>query len=410
VDVYVQVTVERVKIVLEAEMDATWTAEEPMRMTTETIDFARQQEIQCLKDCYETQIRMLRDTHRKEKRALKQENQKLKNDIRVHKIKNTNLRHNNETLVNSDMDLQTELQQVKLSMRKLQEDKDMEIIEIRYGSEKRILTGKIRELKDFVRSLKIANNNLKKDREERKQIEEELRTFRDANNKLKIMCDTVTATEVKLRTELERVRVDNRNLNEYLESRMKVCAEEKKILVIRNQELEKELEAVKTNVPLQNLQLVGCGSQPEEGRQCGITTAEDGKVTLDNFHFIRRLGAGSFGTVVLTRGKLPGGREQLYAVKAVRKRGITTRNICDIMAEKEAMMLTTGHPFIASLYSCFQNKDHLFFVMEYMSGGDLMTQLEEVDVFSEERTKFYTAEVTLAVQFLHQHGILHEDL
>jgi novel protein kinase C epsilon type len=45
--------------------------------------------------------------------------------------------------------------------------------------------------------------------------------------------------------------------------------------------------------------------------------------------------------------------------------------------------------------------------MEYMSGGDLKAQLDGVEVFSEERAKFYTAEITLAVQFLHQHGILH---
>jgi hypothetical protein len=227
VDVYVQVTAERVKIVLEAEMDATWSAEEPMRMTMERINFARQQKIQCLRDYYETQNRMLRDTHRREKRALKQENQKLKNDIRVQKIKNTKLRHSYEALVNSDMDLQTELQQMKLSMRKLQEDKDVEIIEIRHGREKMILMEKIRELKAFMRSLKMANNNLKKDREERLQIQEELReelrTFRIANNELKKECHTVTETKVKLRTEVERMRVANRNLNEYWESRMKYC-------------------------------------------------------------------------------------------------------------------------------------------------------------------------------------------
>jgi serine/threonine protein kinase len=48
--------------------------------------------------------------------------------------------------------------------------------------------------------------------------------------------------------------------------------------------------------------------------------------------------------------------------------------------------------------------------MEYMSGGDLKVQLDEVEVFSEERAKFYAAEITLGVQFLHQHGILHRDL
>ena len=414
VDVCGQVIVERVNIVLEAEMGATWNAEDPMPETIERTDFARQQEIQCLKDYYEAQIRVLQDTHKKEKRALKQENQRLKNDIRVQKIKNTKLGHKYETLVCADMDLQTELQQVKLSMRKLQEDKDVEIIEIRHGREKRTLMEKIRELKDFVRSLKMANNNLKKDRAERMQIQEELqeelRTFKVANNELKIKCDTVMGTEVELRTELERVKVANRNLNEYWELKMKYCDEEKKVLVIRNQELQKELEAAKTNVPEQNLQLAGCSPQPQKDRQCGITKADAGKVTLDNFQFIRKLGKGAFGTVVLTRGKLPGGPEQLYAIKAIKKRRITSSKISDIMAEKEALMLTSGHPYIMTLYSCFQNKDNLFFVMEYMSGGDLKEQLDEVDVFSVERAKFYTAEITLAVQFLHQHGILHRDL
>ena len=164
---------------------------------------------------------------------------------------------------------------------------------------------------------------------------------------------------MKLRTELERVRVASRNLKEYWESKMKDCEEENKILVIWNQELQKELEAVKTNVPVQNLKLVGCSSQPQ-GRQCRTDTTDDGKVSLDNFQFIRRLAEGAFGTVVLTRGKLPGGPELMFAMKALTKRGITTNDNCVIMAEKEALMLTSGHPYITTLYSCFQNKDHIF--------------------------------------------------
>jgi hypothetical protein len=61
---------------------------------------------------------------------------------------------------------------------------------------------------------------------------------------------------VKLQTELERVKFANDNLNKYWKSKMD-CEEEKKILVIRNHEIQKELEAIKTNVPVQNLQFVG---------------------------------------------------------------------------------------------------------------------------------------------------------
>jgi hypothetical protein len=76
---------------------------------------------------------------------------------------------------------------------------------------------------------------------------------------------------------------------------MKDCEEENKIFVIRNQELQKELEAVKTNIPVQNLQLVGCSSQPQEGRHCKIDITDDGIVPLDKFQFIRQLGEGALG-------------------------------------------------------------------------------------------------------------------
>jgi novel protein kinase C epsilon type len=111
---------------------------------------------------------------------------------------------------------------------------------------------------------------------------------------------------------------------------------------------------------VQKLQLVSCSSQPPEGRQCRIETENYGKVSLDNFHFIRRLGEVRFGTVLLASGKVPGAPEQLFALKALKKRGITTSNIFEIMAEKETLILTSGHPFITTLYSCFQNKDHNF--------------------------------------------------
>ena len=134
------------------------------------------------------------------------------------------------------------------------------------------------------------------------------------------------------------------------------------------------------------------------------------EMSLHNFKLIRRLGEGAFGTVVLAKGKLPGGPEQLCAIKAFKKRIIISSNMRGIMAEKEALMLTRGHPFITTLYCCLQNKDNLFFVMEFISGGDLKEQLNEVQFFGEKRATFYAAEITVAVEFLHQRGILHQDL
>jgi hypothetical protein len=151
-----------------------------------------------LKDYYETEIRKLQDTHRKEQRAMKLENQKLKNDIRVQKIINTKLRKNYASMMEAEADLQTELEQVKLKLKKVLEDNDMEIIEMGHRREKRILMDQIREQRDFVRSLKITNKKLKKGREESMKIQnnlqEQVQMLSDMNNKLQKMYETAMGT------------------------------------------------------------------------------------------------------------------------------------------------------------------------------------------------------------------------
>jgi novel protein kinase C epsilon type len=125
-------------------------------------------------------------------------------------------------------------------------------------------------------------------------------------------------------------------------------------------------------------------------------------------NFVKNLGEGGFGKVVLTTGSLLRGPEKLYAIKAMNKRRMTSSDITCVFAE--ALMNTSYHPFVTTLYCCFQNKDHLFFVIEYMSGGDLRDQLAKVEVFCQKRVQFYAAEIAVALQFLHQRGILHRDL
>ena len=345
---------------------------------------------------------------------------------------------------------QEEQTEVDFTMKKLKEDKDLEMHEIRPRVDKTMVVKHIRELQDFVLCLKLTVTNLESDHGERIEIQnkqqEELQELRVKNNQLQNKYVTMVKIKADLLLALERAKITNDRRDEYSKLAMKICNNEKEILVMRNKELQKKLEQLqiandnlKTDLvlkmkdweeqkeilinrnkelqkqleamrPVQNLHLVGGSSQRQQGRQCGLDTADGGKLSLQKFKFIRVLGEGGFGTVVLAKGKLLGGPEQLYAIKTVKKQGITRRNICEIAAEKEALMLSSGHPFITTLYSCFQNKEHLFFVMEFMSGGNLKQQLYKVEFFSEKRTQFYAAEITLAVQFLHEHGILHRDL
>lgn len=67
-------------------------------------------------------------------------------------------------------------------------------------------------------------------------------------------------------------------------------------------------------------------------------------------------------------------------------------------------------PFLVNLHHVFQTPSELFLVLDYYSGGDIATQLSIMSSFSEDRTRFYAAEIIYGLGILHQHGIVYRDL
>uniref|UniRef100_A0A8D2JKH0 Protein kinase domain-containing protein n=1 Tax=Sciurus vulgaris TaxID=55149 RepID=A0A8D2JKH0_SCIVU len=81
-----------------------------------------------------------------------------------------------------------------------------------------------------------------------------------------------------------------------------------------------------------------------------------------------------------------------------------------VQTEKHVFEQASNHPFLVGLHSCFQTESRLFFVIEYVNGGDLMFHMQGQRKLPEEHARFYSAEISLALNYLHERGIIYRDL
>ncbi|OGM42170.1 serine/threonine-protein kinase nrc-2 [Aspergillus bombycis] len=133
------------------------------------------------------------------------------------------------------------------------------------------------------------------------------------------------------------------------------------------------------------------------------------EVGPSSFDKIKLIGKGDVGKVYLVREKKT---SRLYAMKVLSKKEMIKRNkIKRALAEQE-ILATSNHPFIVTLYHSFQSEDYLYLCMEYCSGGEFFRALQTRPgkCISEDAARFYAAEVTAALEYLHLMGFIYRDL
>ncbi|XP_048078112.1 serine/threonine-protein kinase Sgk2 isoform X6 [Ursus arctos] len=126
-----------------------------------------------------------------------------------------------------------------------------------------------------------------------------------------------------------------------------------------------------------------------------------------DFDFLKVIGKGSYGKVLLAKHKSDG---TFYAVKVLQKKSILKKKENHIMAERSVLLKNVQHPFLVGLRYSFQTPEKLYFVLDYVNGGELFFHLQRERRFLEPRARFYAAEVASAIGYLHSLNVIYRDL
>jgi serine/threonine protein kinase len=99
---------------------------------------------------------------------------------------------------------------------------------------------------------------------------------------------------------------------------------------------------------------------------------------------------------------------RIYAMKVLSKREIIAKKeVAHTIGERKILQRSSQCPFLLGLKFSFQSDHELFLVMDYKSGGELFHHLQQEGRFTEDRARFYTAEIVLAFEHLHKYDIVY---
>jgi len=171
--------------------------------------------------------------------------------------------------------------------------------------------------------------------------------------------------------------------------------------MVRQQQLEEHFQSPEA-IPRREQLWVQAGML--EAKYLRFLRTKDGP---RNYTVIKTIGKGYFGEVKLVR-KNQGGK--VFALKRLVKSEMVTKEALPRVRAERDILAESDSEWVTKLYTTFQDSTSLYMLMEFCPGGDLMTVLIKYEIFSEDITRFYAAEITMAIEAVHSLGFIHRDI
>ncbi|KRX10725.1 Protein kinase-like domain [Pseudocohnilembus persalinus] len=131
------------------------------------------------------------------------------------------------------------------------------------------------------------------------------------------------------------------------------------------------------------------------------------KVTINDFNLLKVVGRGAFGKVMLVEKK---DTKEVFALKSIRKEDIIDKDQIEHTKTERVILEHCNSNFLVNLIYAFTTPEKIFFVTQFMRGGELFQHLKHSKRFDEYRAKFYCAQIALALGHLHAQNIIYRDL
>jgi cGMP-dependent protein kinase len=139
----------------------------------------------------------------------------------------------------------------------------------------------------------------------------------------------------------------------------------------------------------------------------GRIKLQDTDVKLTDLDNIWIVGEGSFGSVRLVQHK---GTKARYALKCILKKHVVDTGQQKNVQIERKILLQLFHPCIVQFVKTYKDEDTIYFLMEFLGGGDLFTAIREIGMLTKSQAQFYAGSVILAIEYVHKCRLMYRDL